>query len=198
MASPTVGRGEPRCRARFAAISFREPDIGRTVTRRATASQPSTVREQIALSYANLARAHAALERGARKYARMDHIVRSKLRRRLIDGTMRMRSLYDDERIKMTAPQACYYCGSRHRLCADHLIPKMRGGPDASDNLVWACRGCNSSKAVGTCLSGWRSRTAFPTPVAAPVHQDRGPILRGARIPRFEVGSARRRARDAV
>ena len=57
-------------------------------------------------------------------------MVRARLQRGLIDGTMRMRSLYDDERIKMTVPQACYYCGGTDRLCVDHLIPKMRGGPD--------------------------------------------------------------------
>ena len=58
---------------------------------------PVTVREQIARCYANLARAHAALERGARTYRRVDHMIRARLERRLLDGTMRMRSLYDDE-----------------------------------------------------------------------------------------------------
>ena len=43
-------------------------------------------------------------------------MIRAKLRRRLIDGTMKMRSLYDDERIKMTASQACYYCGDTRNL----------------------------------------------------------------------------------
>ena len=123
---------------------------------------PTTIREQIALSYANLVRAHAALERGARKYTRGDHIIRAKLQRRLIDGTMRMRSLYDDERIKMTAPQACYYCGAMDRLCADHLIPKMRGGPDASDNLIWACRRCNSSKGARDLLEWMTIKNRFP------------------------------------
>ena len=123
---------------------------------------PTTVREQIAASYANLARAHAALERGARKYTRTDHIIRAKLQRRLIDGTMKMRSLYDDERIKMTAPQACYYCGSVYVLCVDHLIPKMRGGVDASDNLIWACRRCNSSKGSRDLLEWMTARSRFP------------------------------------
>ena len=67
--------------------------------------RPTTIREQIACSYANLARAHSALRRGAAKYATVDHMIRAKLQRGLIDGTMRMRSLYDDERIKMTTRQ---------------------------------------------------------------------------------------------
>lgn len=28
----------------------------------------------------------------------------------------------------------------------DHLIPKSANGPDDADNIVWACRSCNSSK----------------------------------------------------
>ena len=119
--------------------------------------EPATVRERIAFSYSQLACAHSALKRGAEKYATIDYMIRAKLRRGLIDGSMSMRSLYDDERIKMVAPQACYYCGDRSNLCADHLIPRMRGGPDASDNLIWACRSCNSSKG-GRDLMEWMSR----------------------------------------
>ena len=124
--------------------------------------QPTTIREQIALSYANLARAHVALERGRRKYVRTDHMIQAKLRRRLVYGTMRMQSLYDDERIKMTTPQACYYCGDKKKLCVDHLIPKMRGGPDAPDNLVWSCRRCNSSKGSRDLIEWMTVQNRFP------------------------------------
>ena len=123
---------------------------------------PATIREQIARSYANLARAHSALGRGARKYTTLDHMIRAKLQRGLIDGTMKMRSLYDDERIKMTTRQVCSYCGDTDRLCADHLIPKMRGGPDASDNLILACRRCNSSKGGRDLLEWMSARNRFP------------------------------------
>ena len=124
--------------------------------------QPTTIREQIVFSYANLGRAHSALERGALKYTMVDHMIRAKLQRRLIDGTMKMRSLYDDERIKMTTTQACYYCADTHYLCADHLIPKMRGGPDASDNLILACRRCNSSKGGRDMLEWMQAKRRFP------------------------------------
>ena len=122
----------------------------------------STVREQIVFCYGNLARAHSALKRGAKEYARLDHMIRAKLQRGLFDGTMQMRSLYDDERIKMTAAQACYYCGDADRLCVDHLIPKMRGGPDASDNLIWSCRRCNSSKGDRDMLEWMNANNRFP------------------------------------
>jgi hypothetical protein len=41
----------------------------------------------------------------------------------------------------------CAYCGSSdgpfHR---DHVVPRSRGGPDSSSNLVIACERCNSEK----------------------------------------------------
>lgn len=125
-------------------------------------AQPATVRERIADSYANLARAHVALKRGASEYSRQDHMIRARLRRRLIDGTMKMRSLYDDERLKITFPRACHYCGGTRNLCMDHMIPKMREGPDAADNLVYACRSCNSSKGAYDMLEWMLRKERFP------------------------------------
>lgn len=123
---------------------------------------PPTVREHIADSYANLARARRALTRGATRYSRMDRIVRAKVRRGLIDGHIQIRSLYHDERLKMVNPQACHYCGARKKLCMDHMIPKLRDGPDAADDLVWACRSCNSSKGAKDMLAWMRWKGHFP------------------------------------
>lgn len=123
---------------------------------------PETVREQIVFCYANLARAHSALERGEEKYTVVDHMIQARLRRGLLDGSMKMRSLYDDERFKMTMPQACYYCGATEKLSMDHLIPKISGGPDASDNLVWACRSCNSSKGGRDMMEWMAANDRFP------------------------------------
>jgi 5-methylcytosine-specific restriction endonuclease McrA len=40
----------------------------------------------------------------------------------------------------------CVYCGSKHNLTLDHIIPKSRGGKDSWDNLVTCCSNCNSKK----------------------------------------------------
>ena len=114
------------------------------------------------MSYAHLGGAHAALREGRRKYSRVDFMIRAKLRKRLADGTMKMRSLYDDERMKMTMPQACYYCGSTRKLSVDHLISKIRSGPDEADNLIWACRSCNSSKQGQDMLVWMERKGKFP------------------------------------
>jgi HNH endonuclease len=95
-----------------------------------------TVRQHIAWSYANLARAHAAVEAGAGSYGPVHHMIRSRLYKGLTTGKMQMRSLYDDERVKFVYPQACCYCGSTKSLSIDHVIPRLKGGKESADNLV--------------------------------------------------------------
>ena len=42
----------------------------------------------------------------------------------------------------------CVYCGDYNRktLTLDHVVPQSKGGKDTWDNLVTACRKCNSEK----------------------------------------------------
>ena len=122
-----------------------------------------TVRQHIAWSYANLARAHAAVEAGVGSYGRMHHMIRARLFKGLTTGTMEMRTLYDDEKVKLTYPQACCYCGTMEALSIDHLIPQIKGGADYSDNLVWACRSCNSSKRDRDLLDWCQTKKTFPS-----------------------------------
>lgn len=42
----------------------------------------------------------------------------------------------------------CHYCRSPGPLTADHLIPRAHGGGDNWENLIPACRTCNSSRGV--------------------------------------------------
>ncbi|MEZ5126871.1 MAG: HNH endonuclease, partial [Thermoleophilia bacterium] len=123
----------------------------------------TTVSEYLAWSYANLAMADAALGDQAERHGRTHFAIRNKLCHGLVSGTMSMRSLCHDERLKMTLPQACYYCGSNANLAVDHLIPRIKGGPDEADNLVWACRSCNSSKQGRDMLEWMRLNESFPS-----------------------------------
>ena len=45
---------------------------------------------------------------------------------------------------------ACTYCGSTESIALDHVMPWSRGGDDTADNLVLACRSCNSQKGAKT------------------------------------------------
>ena len=44
-----------------------------------------------------------------------------------------------------THGRLCIYCGN-HADAIDHVLPKSLGGTDTLDNLVPACRKCNSTK----------------------------------------------------
>ena len=105
-----------------------------------------TVRELIYYSYANLAMAHTAIDKKKEKYERFNFMIRAKLFKGLKEGTMNMRTIFDDEKIKLQTGQVCNYCGSSEKLALDHIFPQKYGGKDDAENLIFACRICNSSK----------------------------------------------------
>ena len=114
-------------------------------------------------SYANLAMAHAAVEGGAETFGRPHFIIRSRLFKGLQTGNMKVGSLILDEKVKLRARRACVYCGATKNLSADHIIPPSKGGLESGDNLVLACRSCNSSKRDHDLLEWWqRTRGTFP------------------------------------
>lgn len=124
--------------------------------------KPTTVGELLHWSYANLAMAHSAVATLTEGYGRTHFMVRARLYKGLNAGTMSIGPLVDDERLKMVLPQACCYCGSREHLSVDHLIPTKKGGANTGDNLVWACRKCNSSKGATDALEWLTQRKQFP------------------------------------
>ena len=105
-----------------------------------------TVKEQIYWSYANLAMAHTAVDKKQEQYGRFNYMIRAKLFKGLKEGTMNMRTIFDDEKIKLQTGQICNYCGSSENLALDHIFPQRFGGRDNAENLIFACRTCNSSK----------------------------------------------------
>ena len=124
--------------------------------------KPATVGELLHWSYANLAMAHSAITANAEAYGRLQFMVRARLFKGLNAGTMNIGPIADDERLKMVLPQACCYCGCREHLSVDHLIPTKKGGRNVGDNLVWACRSCNSSKCASDALEWLALRGQFP------------------------------------
>ena len=124
--------------------------------------RPNTIGELLHWSYANLAMAHSAVTAKAEKYGRIQFMVRARLYAGLNKQTMTIGPLADDERLKMVLPQACCYCACREQLSVDHLIPTKRGGANSGDNLVWACRSCNSSKGARDAIEWLTERGQFP------------------------------------
>lgn len=55
-------------------------------------------------------------------------------------------TLLEWETILATYSHKCAYCGSTNRITQDHVQPLSRGGTDSPDNVVPACKSCNSKK----------------------------------------------------
>ncbi len=122
----------------------------------------NTVKDLLFWSYANLAMAHTAVERKQEKYATFNYMIRARLLKGLNEGTMNIRSIFDDEKIKMLSGNKCCYCGKVGKLALDHIFPQKLGGKDAGDNLVYACRSCNSSKGKKDLMEWMNDKNKFP------------------------------------
>ncbi len=123
----------------------------------------NTVKELLFWSYANLAMAHTAVDRKQKKYATFNYMIRAKLFKGLVEGTMSIRTMFDDEKIKLLSGSKCNYCGSTtENLALDHVFPQKLGGKDVGDNLVYACRSCNSSKGRKDMMEWMNYKKTFP------------------------------------
>ena len=121
-----------------------------------------TVGELLYWSYANLAMAHAAVAAQQAKCGTLHYMIRARLFAGLRGGRMGLGSIVEDERLKLILPQACSYCAATESLSVDHLLARSRGGPESGDNIVWACRRCNSSKGASDVLEWLQKRGEFP------------------------------------
>lgn len=59
-----------------------------------------------------------------------------------------------DETAIYERDKVCVYCGSGEDLTIDHVVALASGGAHCQDNLVVACKHCNSSKSVKS-LDNW-------------------------------------------
>jgi len=122
----------------------------------------TTVKEVLFWSYANLAMAHSAVDKKQEKYVILNYMIRAKLFKGLIDGKMNIGTMFDDEKIKLLSGSKCSYCGSTENLALDHIFPQKLGGKDAGDNLIYACRPCNSSKGKKDMMEWMDCKNVFP------------------------------------
>lgn len=124
---------------------------------------PTTVGQSLYWSYAQMVMAFASSRHGMPEYQQIDFIIRNKTYRGLLRGSIKLGSMYMDEREKIFSAGYCVYCGTDDFLSLDHLIPRLQNGPDAADNLVTACRSCNSSKGSKDLLEWASCRDEPPT-----------------------------------
>ena len=55
---------------------------------------------------------------------------------------------------------SCAYCGAKHNLTMDHIVPISKGGKNVFTNIVPACKSCNSSKNSSE-LIAWYTAQVF-------------------------------------
>ena len=98
----------------------------------------TTIREEILYEYAKLISrsAYGTLQRG---------FVTDRFQK-LRDGHITMSDTIREWEREQQLPKECVFCGATDDLSTDHLIPTNRGGDESSDNLVLACKVCNSSR----------------------------------------------------
>jgi len=105
-----------------------------------------TIKEHLFWAYANLAMAHSAVDKQQTIYGQFNFMIRAKLYKGLLTGSMNIRTLFDDEKIKLSIGTKCNYCNSTDKLSLDHILAQKLGGKDEGDNLIYSCKSCNSSK----------------------------------------------------
>jgi hypothetical protein len=125
--------------------------------------KPKTVGQSLYWSYANLVMAWVSRIRRDSSYEKFHYIIRSKNYYGYLRGTMKIGSFLKDEQRKLILSEFCSYCGSRDDLTLDHMIPRMKSGPHSADNLVVACRSCNSSKHARDLLEWMAAKQEFPS-----------------------------------
>jgi hypothetical protein len=129
-----------------------------------TSRQPelTTVGDLLYWSYANLGMAEKAVYDGAAEYQQLHFIIRNKLWSGFRKGTMQVGSPVKDLRSKVRNAGHCAYCGSEDHVSMDHVVPKARGGRESGDNILFACRSCNSSRRDRDMIEWYVSRDRFP------------------------------------
>ncbi len=120
------------------------------------------VKDILFWSYSNLAMAHSGVVNKQTKYTKKNYMIRSRLYKGLMSGKMSIGTIFDDEKVKLSSGNKCNYCGATDNLALDHIFPKKNGGKDSGDNLIYACKTCNSSKGQKDLIEWMISKNKFP------------------------------------
>lgn len=119
---------------------------------------PEEMRAKVRRQYrANIEQRRAYGRKQASEYARLyPEVSRNNAHRRRT--RKRANGVFEIPKsfLKRLYKSSCFYCGSRTKITADHVIPISRGGAHSMGNLVPACQICNFSKHNKTIME-WRA-----------------------------------------
>lgn len=116
-----------------------------------------TIKEGIYWQYAKLISKSAGFDIGERAFQMSTFL-------KLRDGKMKWSGAINEYVREHENKNACIYCESTEKLTLEHILPRSRGGPDITDNAVFVCKKCNSSKGAKRLYEwkGYENRDKIP------------------------------------
>lgn len=121
-----------------------------------------TLNDEILWRYAQLCMADVIKKENASQTTQLHYMIRARIFYGLRAGKMKISSFFKDEILKIEM-KGCCYCGCQDKLSMDHIIPRKKLGSDLSENLLPACKHCNSSKGAKDLLEWMRLCGKFPS-----------------------------------
>ena len=83
------------------------------------------------------------------KFTPKSYMVRAKAFKAYKEGKWKIGDMYEINRMKVRTNDTCWYCRSKvssKELTADHVFPRVVGGTNNMENIIYVCKTCNSSK----------------------------------------------------
>jgi len=124
--------------------AWKASDAGKEAQRRANQSDAGKARSA---RYFSSEKGKAAIRRKQKTDLGKANAARSRHKRRMLLAS-ELSTLTAAEWAQIQTDQGgrCLYCGQIVKLTMDHVIPLSRGGEHTKENVVGACRSCNSAK----------------------------------------------------
>lgn len=86
---------------------------------------------------------------GQESFTRKSYMLRAKAFKAYKEGKWHIHDLFANNLAKIQSGDYCWYCGKhlpKDKLTKDHVFPRVHGGEDSIDNIIFVCKSCNSSK----------------------------------------------------
>lgn len=128
----------------------------------------STFGDNLLWCYATWQTLYTLVNMGETQLGKKFYMFRTIFFNKFKTGKQRISDLYNQNKIKLKAGDYCFYCGaeiSKENLTADHVFPRIKGGTNDMDNIIFVCKSCNSSKGKKDLLEWFLlNRERFPSP----------------------------------
>ena len=98
-------------------------------------------------------------------FNRKSYMLRAKAFKAYKEGKWHIHDLFINNLAKIQSGNFCWYCGKelpKDQLTKDHVFPRVNGGKDTIDNIIFVCKSCNSSKGKTDLVEWFVKRGQMP------------------------------------